>query len=168
MERGQCESFFDRRRAIYSLTRYIPSQHIKFIRLSSTVFPFASHATHGYSLKDDPSIVSLLARVGALANKYSHRITTHPGQYTQLGSPKECVIEASIRELVYHNEMLEGMNIGVDGVCIVHGGGMYGDKESTLERINVTIEDKLPKPVRDRLVLENDEVRPARHLFRPI
>ena len=123
------------------------------------MFPFASHGTYGYRLKDDHSIVALLARVGALANKYSHRITTHPGQFTQLGSPKESVIEASIRELVYHNEMLEGMGIGVDGVCIVHGGGVYGDKQSTLERIKVTIEQKLPKAVRERLVLENDEVR---------
>jgi UV DNA damage endonuclease len=123
------------------------------------VFPFASHGTYGYRLKDDPSIVALLARVGALANKYGHRITTHPGQFTQLGSPKEGVIEASIRELVYHNEMLEGMGIGVDGVCIVHGGGVYGDKQSTLERIKVTIEEKLPKAVRERLVLENDEAR---------
>jgi len=134
-------------------------QHIKFLRLSSNVFPFASHATYGYRLKDDPSIVSLLARVGALANRYSHRITTHPGQFTQLGSPKDSVVEASIRELVYHNEMLEGMGIGVDGVCIVHGGGVYGNKESTLERIKVTIEEKLPVEVRARLVLENDEVR---------
>ena len=60
---------------------------------------------------------------------------------------------------MYHNEMLEGMGIGVDGVCIVHGGGVYGDKQSTLERIKVTIEQKLPKAVRERLVLENDEVR---------
>ncbi|KIM83192.1 hypothetical protein PILCRDRAFT_819416 [Piloderma croceum F 1598] len=140
------------------LIQWNEDNHIKFLRLSSNVFPFASHGTYGYRLKDDPSIVALLARVGALANKYGHRITTHPGQFTQLGSPKESVIEASIRELVYHNEMLEGMGIGVDGVCIVHGGGVYGDKQSTLERIKVTIEEKLPKAVRERLVLENDEL----------
>ena len=40
------------------------------MRLSSAVFPFASHMKHGYSLNDDPSIVELLARVGALANKW--------------------------------------------------------------------------------------------------
>lgn len=136
----------------------IRPQHIKFMRLSSTVFPFASHPIHGYSLSADPSILSILARTGALANKYGHRITTHPGQYTQLGSPTESVVDSSVRELMYHNEMLEGMGIGADGVCIVHGGGTYGDKQSTLERIKVTIRDKLPQKVRDRLVLENDEV----------
>jgi UV DNA damage endonuclease len=39
------------------------------------------------------------------------------------------------------------------------GGGLYGDKNTTLERLKGTIRDVLPKNVRDRLVLENDEVR---------
>ncbi|KAF7970696.1 hypothetical protein HWV62_23230 [Athelia sp. TMB] len=157
--------------------------NIRFMRLSSTVFPFASHMKHGYSLNDDPSIVELLERVGALANKYGHRITTHPGQFTQLGSPNPDVIASSIRELVYHDEMLSGLRLGrhtiklrshspssrdeiveeketdadADAVCIVHGGGVYGDKAATLKRIKATIQE-LPAGVRKRLVLENDEL----------
>jgi UV DNA damage endonuclease len=38
------------------------------------------------------------------------------------------------------------------------GGGMYEDKTATLERIKKTITDVLPENVRNRLVLENDEV----------
>ena len=44
-----------------------------------------------------------------------------------------------------------------DAVCIVHGGGVYGDKSATLERIKATIQE-LPAGVRKRLVLENDEL----------
>lgn len=36
---------------------------------------------------------------GDLANGYGHRLTLHPGQFTQIGSPKGNVVEASIREL---------------------------------------------------------------------
>lgn len=54
--------------------------------------------------------------------------------------------------------MLDGMGIGKDGVTILHGGGVYGDKEGTLERIKNTICERLPQNVRERLVLENDEV----------
>ena len=36
---------------------------------------------------------------GDLANGYGHRLTLHPGQFTQIGSPKENVVEASVREL---------------------------------------------------------------------
>ncbi|KAG6857694.1 hypothetical protein H0H87_004110 [Tephrocybe sp. NHM501043] len=128
--------------------------HIRFLRLSSEMFPFASHEKHGYSLD---YCDTLLAQVGLLANKYGHRLTTHPGQYTQLGSPKPAVIKSAIRELSYHCEMLDKMGIGVDGVMVVHGGGMYEDKAATLGRVKRTITELLPPNVRARLVLENDE-----------
>lgn len=123
---------------------------------SSGMFPFASHETYGYSLA---YCATLLAEVGALAEKYGHRLTAHPGQYTQLGSPREAVVRSSIRDLEYHCEMLDLMGVGPDGVIVIHGGGVYGDKEATLARIKETIRVALPKNVRDRLVLENDEVR---------
>lgn len=135
------------------------------------MFPFASHPIYGYSLD---YCAPLLAEAGALAKKYGHRLTMHPGQFTQLGSPKPSVIENSIRELEYHCQMLELMGVGKDGVTIVHvsrgfvsiiltahdiqGGGVYDDKPATIERIKTTIRDVLPKNLRDRLVLENDEV----------
>lgn len=81
------------------------------------MFPFASHATYGYTLE---YCAPLLKRVGMLANKLGHRLTTHPGQYTQLGSPKPEVVQSAVRELVYHCELLDRMGVGVDGVMIVH------------------------------------------------
>jgi UV DNA damage endonuclease len=87
------------------------------MRLSSEMFPFASHGKYGYSLD---YCADLLAQAGALANEYGHRLTTHPGQYTQLGSNKDAVIESAIRELEYHAQMLDLMGIGPDGVMIIH------------------------------------------------
>ena len=81
------------------------------------MFPFASHGIHGYSLE---YCAPLLARAGESAKKYGHRLTVHPGQFTQLGSPKAQVVEASVRELEYHCEMLDRMGTGPDGVIIVH------------------------------------------------
>jgi len=92
-------------------------QNIRFFRLSSEMFPFASHLVHGYSLE---YCADLLAKAGAFAKKYGHRLTTHPGQFTQLGSPKPAVVEAAFRELEYHCEMLDLMGIGLDGVMVVH------------------------------------------------
>lgn len=81
------------------------------------MFPYASHGIHGYSLE---YCAPLLAQAGNLAKKYGHRLTTHPGQFTQLGSLRPDVVTASVRELRYHCEMLERMGIGPDGVMIVH------------------------------------------------
>lgn len=83
------------------------------------MFPFASHAVYGYSLD---YCAAELAKAGALAKKYGHRLTVHPGQYTQLGSFKNAVVEAAVRELAYHCEMLDLMGLGPDSVMIIHVG----------------------------------------------
>ncbi|KAJ3733393.1 UV-endonuclease UvdE-domain-containing protein [Lentinula guzmanii] len=140
---------------LITMIQWNEDNNIRFLRLSSEMFPFASHSIYGYSLE---YCAPLLAEAGALAKKYGHRLTTHPGQFTQLGSPKPGVIQSSIRELEYHCQMLDLMRVGKDGVTIIHGGGVYDDKPGTIERIKTTIRDVLPQHVRDRLVLENDEL----------
>ena len=51
---------------------------IKFMRLSSEMFPFASHAEHGYQLA--PFASDVLAEAGKVAARLGHRLSTHPGQ----------------------------------------------------------------------------------------
>ena len=69
---------------------------IKFLRMSSDMFPFASHPKYGYDLS---YVDTELKEIGALAKKHGHRLTSHPGQFTQIASPKENVVEASVKEL---------------------------------------------------------------------
>ena len=48
---------------------------IRFMRLSSEMFPFASHADLGYTLEfAKPE----LSAAGRIAMKYGHRLTMHP------------------------------------------------------------------------------------------
>ncbi|KAF8914616.1 UV-endonuclease UvdE-domain-containing protein [Mucidula mucida] len=119
-------------------------QNIRFMRVSSEMFPFASHATYGYSLS---FCAPLLARVGDLAKEYVHATW----------QPASEVITSSIRELQYHAELLDLMDLDQDAVMIIHGGGVYDDKEGTIVRMKENITN-LPKNVRERLVLENDEL----------
>ncbi|KAF7315872.1 hypothetical protein MIND_00103700 [Mycena indigotica] len=140
---------------LLTMIQWNEDNNIRFMRMSSEMFPFASHNIYGYSLE---YCAPLLARVGELANSFGHRLTTHPGQFTQLGSPKPEVVQASVRELVYHCEMMDKMGLGVDSVMIIHGGGTYGDKAAALERLKKTVTETLPANVRARLVLENDEL----------
>ena len=129
--------------------------NIKFMRLSSEVFPFASHEKYGYSLK---YAEKELRAAGDLAKKLGHRLTMHPGQFTQLGSNRPEVIEASIRDLSSHCEMLDLMGMGKDSVMIIHGGGTFGDRQATLDRMRQTYTTRLSQNIKDRLVLENDEM----------
>ncbi|KAF9478794.1 UV-endonuclease UvdE [Pholiota conissans] len=139
---------------LLTIIQWNEDNNIRLFRLSSEMFPYASHGTYGYSLD---YCSELLKKAGTLARKYGHRLTTHPGQFTQLGSPKASVVEAAIRELVYHCQMLDLMGMDADSVMIIHGGGVYNDKPATLIRLRQSIMN-LPKEIRQRLVLENDEM----------
>ncbi|KIJ32305.1 hypothetical protein M422DRAFT_184685 [Sphaerobolus stellatus SS14] len=142
-------------RDLVKLIQWNEDNRIKFMRISSEIFPFASHLTWGYSLE---YAAKELKEVGDLANKLGHRLTTHPGQFTQLVSPKPLVVEASVRELEYHTQMFELMGMGPDSVIIIHMGGAYGDKESALARFRESYTTKLSPSAKARLVLENDEL----------
>lgn len=82
-------------------------------------------------------------------------------KFTQLGSPRKQVIDASFRDLEYHDEMLSLLKLPPqqdrDAVMILHLGGAFGDKEATKDRFRENY-SKLPQSVKDRLVLENDDV----------
>ena len=92
-------------------------------------------------------------------------------QYTQLGSPRKEVIDASIRDLEYHEEMLSLLRLpgqqDRDAVMILHMGGTYGDKTATLDRFRQNYA-KLSPSVKARLVLENDDVSWGVHDLLPI
>lgn len=162
---------------------------IKFMRLSSEMFPFASHPEHGYKLA--PFASEVLAEAGKVAARLGHRLTTHPGQvrqpcppghlpvfsllsrsqFTQLGSPRKEVVESAVRDLEYHDEMLSLLRLpdqqNRDAVMIIHMGGTFGDKAATLDRFRKNYAG-LSEGIKARLVLENDDVSWTVHDLLPI
>ncbi|KAK3291757.1 UV-endonuclease UvdE-domain-containing protein [Chaetomium fimeti] len=147
-------------RDIIRMLRWNDKYGIKFMRLSSEMFPFASHEVHGYKL--EPFASDVLAEVGRVAAELGHRLTTHPGQFTQLGSPRKEVVDAAVRDLEYHDEMLSLLKLpdqqNRDAVMILHMGGVYGDKAATLARFRTNYTTRLSPSIQARLVLENDDV----------
>lgn len=143
--------------------------NIKFFRLSSEAFPFASHPEYGYKLA--PFASEVLAEVGKVVAELGHRVTTHPGQFTQLGSPRPSVIENAFRDLEYHNEMLSLLKLpeqqNRDAIMVLHMGGVFGDKEATLNRFRENYA-KLSQGIKNRLVLENDDMSWGVHELLPI
>lgn len=156
-------------RDIVKMLRWNDKYGIKFMRLSSEMFPFASHPEHGYKLA--PFASETLAEAGKVAAELGHRLTTHPGQFTQIGSPRKEVVEAAIRDLEYHDELLSLLKLpeqtNRDAVMILHMGGVYGDKSATLDRFRENYK-RLSQGVKNRLVLENDDVAWSVHDLLPI
>ena len=84
---------------------------------------------------------------------FDQRLTFHPGQYVVLSSPLEKNVKQSIKELDYHAKILELMGCDKNSVMVIHGGGVYGDKEKTIERWCENY-NNLPNHIKNRLVLE--------------
>ncbi|KAL4912293.1 UV-endonuclease UvdE-domain-containing protein [Aspergillus aurantiobrunneus] len=156
-------------RDLLKLIRWNERYGIKFMRLSSEMFPFASHKEYGYRLA--PFASEVLAEVGRVVADLGHRVSVHPGQFTQLGSPRNEVLENSVRDLEYHSELLQLLRLPPqqdrDAVMILHMGGVFGDKEATLDRFRANYQE-LSQDVKNRLVLENDDVSWSVHDLLPI
>ena len=65
--------------------------------------------------------------------EYNQRLTFHPGQYNVVGTPNENAFQQTINDLSYHAEVLIEWRWGMT-LLVVHGGGVYGDKQKTMER----------------------------------
>ena len=127
---------------------------IKVFRLSSMMFP---HKTNPEVEDYDYDFVKdILKQIGEKSKKYNQRLTFHPGQYNVVGTPNPKVFQKTIEDLKYHADVLDLMGLDNNSLMVVHGGGLYGDKEATKARWCEQYM-KLPENVRNRLVLENCE-----------
>lgn len=123
-------------------------------RLSSDMYPhFTDTETESYSMDFSKDA---LRRLGTLVENYGHRVTMHPGQYNQVGTNAPSVFLKTMEDLKLHADILDGIGLDDDAICNVHGGGMYGDKETTIRRW-IDQFDELPRNVKNRLTIENCE-----------
>jgi UV DNA damage endonuclease len=139
---------------LLTMLEWNKAHNILFMRLSSEMFPFASHPEHGY---DIVSYSEELKKIGDYAKSNGMRLTMHPGQFNVLSSPKEDVIKHTLLDLQHHARILDLMGLDQSSVMIIHGGGVYGNKAKSLERLENNI-SLLPENVKNRLVLENCEM----------
>lgn len=120
------------------------------------MFPFASHPDF-YKIYDWERFRLRLQNLGELARHYNQTITFHPGQYNQLTSSRESVVEKSIIDIDIHAKILDTMNCGNDSVIVIHGGSKGDGKQVCLDRLCKNFL-KLSESSRRRLVLENCEM----------
>lgn len=122
-------------------------------RLGSNFVPFASH--NGFREEWFKRIERELNSISSRVKNYGVRITMHPGQYVVLNSPRQDVVERSLRELRYHFRVLDALELGSESIVVIHLGGVYGDKSRSTKRLVEVLEEN--KWLLKRLALENDE-----------
>lgn len=137
-----------------AILRWNAAHDIRYFRISSGTIPFASHPIMDVAWQE--IFAPRLAELGAIIHAEGMRVTTHPGQYTLLNSPRPEVVEASIWELAYHAELFDLLGLDSTHKIQIHVGGVYGDRDAARETFIARI-PTLPAIVRRRLAIENDE-----------
>jgi len=128
-----------------------------FYRMSSGLAPWKTEYDWE-DLKDIDSIRRWFHSAGTMAKTHGVRLTSHPGPYNVLVSPKEEVVENCIKDLTIHGDEFDMMGLSRTpyNKINIHLGGAYGDKEASMKRF-VKNFPRLPESVRSRLTLENDD-----------
>lgn len=137
------------------ILRYNAAHQVHIYRFTSKTVPLATHPyTIGWDYIND--FKEEWAEIGEIIKQQSMRVSAHPDHYTLLNSPQPDVLTSSIKDLEYHVNMLEAMNLETAPQLVMHIGGFYKNKESSIARF-ITEFNNLPDRIRLRLMLENDD-----------
>ncbi len=128
--------------------------NILFFRITSDIVPFASHPICKIAWQG--SFRKRFKEIGDFIKSCGMRISMHPDQFTLINSQDIRVFENSVRELVYHAQVLDLMELDTSAKIQIHIGGIYGDKEASIRRF-VERFKTLDETVKRRLVIENDD-----------
>jgi UV DNA damage endonuclease len=143
---------------LLKILKWNAENDIYFFRISSEMFPFIDHPNYLYSisdLRDAKEIKEVLKDCGDFAERNRMRLTTHPGPYNCLASPKEDVVKKTVLSIESHKNLAE--LLGLDDFCInIHVGGTYGDFEGTSTRFNNNF-SLLSEKSKKWLTIENDD-----------
>jgi UV DNA damage endonuclease len=137
---------------------YIDEIDLRLFRLPSNLCPYATHPDHpdyAYAVQQERDwdlLETLRERRAAIGTQFSF----HPSQYVLLSSPREELTATSVRELEWQCQLLDDLGVDQSMRVLLHGGGVYGQREQTQERIIHNIL-ALPPAVQARFALENDE-----------
>ena len=133
---------------------YNLEHNLYFFRITSDLIPFASHPIMKFEWQN--YFKNKFNEIGSFIKNHDMRITMHPGQYTVLNSINNQVFQNSIKDLEYHVDVLDLMGLDKTAKVQVHIGGVYGDKDKSLQRF-IKRYDGLSEKIKNRLMIENDD-----------
>ena len=136
------------------IIRYNLDNNLLFFRISSDLIPFASHPVCTFNWQE--YFKERFQEIGDFILENDIRISMHPDQFVLINSNNESIVAKSILDLKWHCEVLDLMGLDETAKVQIHVGGVYGDKNSAIERF-VDNYKKLPNFIKKRLAIENDD-----------
>ena len=98
-----------------------------------------------------------LIKIGQLIKHHNIRISMHPDQFVILNAKSQDIVNNSIRELEYHTDLLDLMELDYSSKVQIHIGGVYGDKEKSKKQFISNYKTLISENIKKRLVIENDD-----------
>lgn len=135
---------------------YLDARDIRLYRLSGQLAPYLTHPEMPHFHHQIEECSTELAAIGDMAREFRIRLTLHPAFFVQLASPDSGRVERSIRELEAASQLLDAMGLGLESVIVIHVGGLFEGKQSSLVRFSNEV-CRLPESIRQRIALENDD-----------
>ena len=131
------------------------AENFKLYRFSSQLIPLANHPK-GQIWDYRKELADQFKKITKIIKDNDFKVSVHPGQYTVINTKGKNKFRNAVRDLVYHDQVLTAMGLDQNAVMVVHVGGVYGDKSTSLKRFIKNFK-KLPSSVQNRIVIENDD-----------
>lgn len=139
--------------ALDEIIEYNIKNNIHFYRMTSKLIPLATHKDVDFDYIE--KYKKEFNEIGKKIKDNNMRVDVHPDQFCVINSTKKDVVERSFEILKYHYNILNLLNIK-DKVIILHVGSNEFGKENSIKRF-INNFNKLPKEIRNCIVLENDD-----------
>lgn len=143
-------------RCLEEILRYNQRESILFFRIGSGLVPFASHPVCTADWQE--TFAGEFREGGRFVREHGMRISMHPDQFVVINAKDPEIVDKSVAELRYHAAVLDAMHLDGSAKVQIHVGGVYGDREASIERF-ASVYSRLDESILRRLVVENDDSR---------
>lgn len=127
---------------------WVIENKLSAFRISSELIPFFEY----WDWKSNKEIISKLQLLNKKAKNASVKLLVHPDQYVVLNSKSEDVINNSLSVIYHHYDLTEFLDLKN---IIIHTGGVFNDKQSSINKFIQTIKDDVPDYIQELITLEN-------------
>ncbi len=140
-------------KCLQKILEFNTKEGILFFRITSDLIPFASHPICEFNWQNHFS--NYFEEIGWYIKKQKIRISMHPDQFVFINSLDPKIFSRSLKELLYHADVLDLLGLDNSAKIQIHVGGVYGDKHRSINRF-VSRFQKIEENLKEHLVIEND------------
>ena len=134
------------------ILKYNQRNNIHFYRMTSHLVPLLT-----YKESYDNILIKHKDKLLEIANFIKNnkmRVDIHPDQFNVLNSDKSSVVEATISNLNYYNDLMN--KLGLNTNIVLHVGSSVNGKKDSIKRFIINF-DKLNQSIKKKIAIENDD-----------